>query len=188
MATATLNWTPVGNVYSINQTVYYKAFHDTNWTLLATVGPTVNTASAPGLSDNIIYQFKVRNNCVGSTNSYSNMWELVNIICPTPVYTNSGETTVTFNFTHVGGDISSYLVELLSATDVVLDSKTFNSPGPNVAGFFNSGLTPSTDYKIRVTPKATGDLGDHIAVCGSVSFRTADVICNPPTNVSATLT
>jgi hypothetical protein len=186
MATATLNWTPVGNVYSINQTVYYKALHDANWALLATVGPTVNTASAPGLSDNVIYQFKVRNNCVGGTNSYSNMWELVNIICPTPVNITQGETDAAFNFVHVGGDVSSYLVELLSSADVVLNSQTFSPPASNVTGSF-TGLTPSTDYKIRVTSKATGDLGDHIAVCGSVSFRTNDVVCNPPTSVSATL-
>lgn len=186
MATATINWTPVGNVYSINQTVYYKAIDDAGWTLHSTVSPTTNTTTVSGLLDNVIYQFRVRNNCIGGTNSFSNTGEVINIICPSPVNINQGETATAFNFTHVGGDISSYLVELLSAADVVLDNKTFNSPGANVADTF-TGLTPSTDYKIRVTPKATGDLGDHISVCGSVSFRTNDIVCNPPTDVSAVM-
>lgn len=186
MATATINWTPVGGAYSINQTVYYKAIDDADWTLHSTVGPTINTATVSGLSDNVIYQFRVRNNCIGGTNSFSNTAEVINIICPTPVNINQGETATAFNFTHLGGDITSYLVELLSAADAVLNSQTFNSPGANVAGTF-TGLTPSTDYKIRVTPKATGALGDHISVCGSVSFRTNDIVCDPPTNVSAVM-
>jgi len=186
MATATINWTPVGNVYSINQTVYYKAIDDADWTLHSTVSATTNTGTISGLLDNVIYQFRVQNNCIGNTNSFSNTAEVINITCPSPVNINQGETATAFNFTHVGGDISSYLIELLSAADVVLDSKTFNSPGANVADTF-TGLTPSTDYKIRVTPKATGDLGDHISVCGSVSFRTNDIVCNPPTDVSAVM-
>jgi hypothetical protein len=186
MATATINWTPVNDVFSVNQSVYYKAFDDADWTLFNTVAPSANTATITGLTDNVIYQFRVRNNCIGGGNTFGNTDEAINITCPTPLTVDPAELTADFSFPHLGGDISSYLVELLSAADAVLDDETITSPGSSVTGTF-TGLNPSTDYKIRVTPKATGSQGDYISVCGSISFQTEAVICNPPTGVSAVL-
>lgn len=185
MATATIYWIPGGGAYSQSQDIYYKAIDNPGWTFHSNVSAGVNTADVTGLSENAIYQFRVSNICTGGSSSFSNTGEAIYINCPT-VNINQGETAAAFNFTHLGGDISDYLMELLTVADVVIDSLLFNSPGANIAGTF-SGLSPGTDYKIRVTPKATGGLGDHIAVCGSVSFRTNDVVCDPPTDVSAVM-
>lgn len=186
MASATIIWTPVGGIYSVNQIVYYKALQDAAWTVFATVSSTTDAAIVDNLVDNVLYQFRVQNSCVGGTNANSNLAEVVNLTCPAPINITPTETSAVFSFTHVGGDVSNYLVDLLSSGNTILDSRSINSPGATVTDTF-TGLTPSTDYKIQVTTKVTGTLGDQISICGSVTFRSNDVICNPPTAVIAVM-
>lgn len=184
MATATINWTPAGGTYSLSQDIEYKAIDDGGWTFHSNVSASANSVVISGLTDNVIYQYRITNKCAGGTNTVSAVDEAIYITCPSPVFVNQGLTGVAFNFFHLGGDISGYVVDLLSASDVVLDTKTFGSPGSVVASFFN-GLTPATNYKIRVTPKALGDQAEYTLVCAPVLFTTDS--CSPPTDVSATL-
>jgi hypothetical protein len=184
MATATINWTPAGGTYSLSQDIEYKAIDDGGWTFHSNVSASANSVVISGLTNNIIYQYRITNKCAGGVNTISAVDEAIYIVCPSPVFATQGMTAVAFNFSNPGGDISSYVVDLLSGSDVVLDSKTFASPGSVVASTF-TGLTPGTNYKIRVTTKAVGDQGEYTLACAPVLFTTDS--CNPPTDVSAAL-
>jgi len=177
MATATINWTPDGGADSQDQGVYYKTMQASGWTLSSTVGATIDTATINGLSDNVVYQFRVTNNCVFGYNANSDTTEAINITCPA-VTVDPTIDTVDFSFNHLGGDISHYTVELLNASDTVIGSNDFPSPGAVISGTF-TGLFPVTNYKVRVTVFATGVyIPSFSKVCTPVPVTTDAVVCN----------
>jgi hypothetical protein len=183
MAVANLSWTPVGGAFSLSQNIDYKALNDVGWYLYSNVSADTNSATISGLSYNVIYQFRVGNMCPETLTNLSLVVEGTSLTCPY-VSVTPGFTTAAFSFAHLGGNISAYVVELLSVSDVVLDSKTFNSPGSTVADTF-TGLTLSTTYKIRVTVNAQGSLSLYTQGCPAVTFVTS--VCSPPTEVSAVM-
>jgi hypothetical protein len=184
MATANLSWTPVDDGFSLSQDIEYKAMDDVGWTLHSVVSASTDTAKITGLLDNVIYHIRVTNQCPVGLSGLSTMAEVISLTCP-PVTIDETHTTVTFSFNTLGGDVSAYDVSLLSVSNVVLNTQTFNAPGP-VVSFSFTGLDLSTVYKIRVTPKAQGSLALYTQVCTAVSFTTDS--CEPPTDVSAEMT
>jgi hypothetical protein len=181
MATANLSWTPVDDGFSLSQDVEYKAMDDVGWTLHSVVSASTNTAKITGLLDNVVYQIRITNHCPEALTGLSTMAEVISLTCPS-VSIDESHTTVAFSFDHLGGDVSSYVVDLLSASNDVLNTQTFSSPGAVVSSTF-TGLDLSTLYRIRVAPRAQGSLTLHTLVCIAVSFTTDS--CEPPTDVSA---
>ena len=178
----TLNWTPGAG--SSTQDVDYKLNSAGSWTsavtglLAATTTYTIN-----GLLDNLIYNFRIITNCSGGTPAASSTVSQINIICPT-VTTTATDTTVTYSFPPIGGDVTAYTVALLNAAgDTVLSTQTPAITTP-VTGTF-TGLTASTTYNVRVTATA----GTFSKVCPlNAVVTSATPSCNPPTGVTATLT
>lgn len=184
MATATLNWTPVGGAFSLSQNIDYKAMDDVGWILHSNVSAATNSATITGLADNVIYQFRITNVCPATLVNPGEVFEDTHLTCPT-VLMSPGITNAGFSFDHLGGDVSGYTVDLLSSSDVVLDTKNVSSPGSTVSDSF-TGLTMSTSYKIRVTVKAQGTSVLYTKVCTAVNFTTN--ACNAPTAVAAVMT
>jgi hypothetical protein len=177
MATATINWAPDSGFDSQDQGVYFKTMQASDWTLFSTVDATTNTAVINGLSDNVIYQFRITNNCVFGYEANSDIVETINMTCPA-VTLDPTIDTVDFSFSHSGGDISRYTVDLLNASDAVIASSDFPSPGATVSGTF-SGLTPVTTYKVRVTVFAAGVYVPSFSkVCTPDPITTDAVVCN----------
>jgi hypothetical protein len=171
----TLNWTPGSGATS--QDVQYKLASGSTWTTYATVSGSVNTSSISGLSDNLIYDFRVLSSCSGGSPSASSTVQQIKIICPTVTVTKT-DTTVSYSFTAIGGSVGSYVVNLLDSTGTtVLQTNTA------VSGTF-SGLTASTTYKVRVTANA----GTFTKVCPTQDVTTNAVApCPAPTGLTATL-
>ena len=183
MAIATINWTPGGGGESLSQNINYKAIDDELWTLYDTVDASATTAEISGLDNNVIYQFSITNDCDSIDDSISNIVEDIVITCPT-VDVDTTPTTATFTFTHLGGDITSYSVELLSSSNVFITEIDITSPGATVSDTFTS-LSQNVTYKIRITAFAEGELDSYSLVCATVSFLTP--LCSPPTGVSAVM-
>lgn len=186
MAVANLTWV-VADGGGESQEVYYKKMGIEEWTFFGTVGPEVDAVTITGLVPNRVYQCRLKNNCAEDMSAFSDVAEGAYLTCPDFINTNvDGMTLVGFFFPHVGGDVDSYFVELLSMEDVVLQSKTVApSGGPMVVSFWG-GLTPGTDYQMRVSPKATGEFGVYSGTCAPVGFITSP--CPMPTDVVAEAT
>jgi hypothetical protein len=185
MATANITWSPVGGVFSVSQDVEFKAMGDVGWTLHSNVSNSTNAATITGLSDNIVYQFRITNHCPSALTGVSTLVEGVNLTCPTVSLDHSSDS-VDYSFVDLGGDISSYLVELRNASLAVLDDDVFPSPSGTISGTF-TGLSPSTNYYVWVTVYAVGSTVTFSASCG-VGFVTEAAVCEAPTGVSAVMT
>ena len=182
MATATINWTPPGGAYSQSQDVSYKTMQTSTWNVHSVVSATTSSSVITGLSDNVIYHFRISNNCAFGTNATSNIYEAMHMTCPVVTLDPTADT-VDFSFSHLGGDISHYTVELLNTVDTVIAGTDFFSPEPIVSGTF-AGLYPENDYKVRVTVFAAGVYTPSFSkVCTPVSFTTEAVVCNTPSNL-----
>jgi hypothetical protein len=185
MATANLTWSPVGGVFSVSQDVEFKAMGDVGWTLHSNVSASTSAATITGLLDNVIYQFRITNHCPSALTGLSTVVEGTHLTCPT-LSVDPSSDSVDYSFVDLGGDISMYFVELLNASDVVLDSYVFSSPSGTISGTF-SGLSPSTSYQMRVTVSAAGSAGTFFIVCAPVTIATIAAVCNAPTGVSAVM-
>lgn len=177
----TLNWTPGAG--SSTQDVDYKLNAAGTWTSAVTgLLPATTTYTINGLLDNKIYNFRVVTNCVGGTPASSSTISQINIICPA-VTTTVTDTSASYSFSPIGGDVTAYTVDLLdTAGTSVLATQTPSVSTP-ITGTF-SGLTASTSYNIRVTATA----GTFNKVCPLNSVTTSSTpSCNPPTGVTATL-
>jgi hypothetical protein len=183
MSNAVIQWTPAGGANSLSQDVKYKKKSDAGFTLFGNVGPGVNTATITGLLDNVVYQFMVSNVCAYGGPTPSAQYEGVLFTCPAVNMTPS-HNLVSYNFTHLGGDIDKYVVELLNASGSgVIATNQHTAPSGTISGSF-TGLNPSTAYKIRVTVYA----GTYSKICPANDFSTAAApVCDAPTNVTATL-
>lgn len=185
MATATLNWTPGGGGTSLSQDINYKTIDALGYTFHSNVSASTNTVDITGLSNNTIYQFLITNNCVSGIGALSSIAEAIHFACPV-VDLDITYNSVTFTFTHPGGDITGYHVYLLDDADDIISPLVFTSPGGTVTDSF-TGLTPETNYGIRVVPDAVGDLDTYSVECDIDHFTTEAVVCNTPTGVSASL-
>lgn len=186
MATSSITWTPVGGSNSTGQTVQYKLASDSSWVAHSSVGPNVSAATITGLTDNLIYDFRVVNICSVGGTLPSPLDQAINITCPTinltPTY-----NSLAYSYTHLGGSINSYLVELLNAGNTVVSSQTVSSPSSIVSGNF-TGLASSSIYRTRITAYAIGSSETFNKVCLSSDATTsAPPTCSAPTSVSATL-
>ena len=178
----TLNWTPGAG--SSTQDVEYKLNTAGTWTTAVTgLLPATSTYTINGLLDNRIYNFRIATNCVGGSPAYSAPISQINIICPT-VTTTVTDTSASYSFNPIGGDVTAYTVDLMDSSGVTILASQTPSISTPITGTF-SGLTASTTYKIRVTATA----GTFDKACPLSTVTTSSVpSCNPPTGVTATLT
>lgn len=177
----TLTWT-IGSG-STSQDVQYKLSSAGTWTTHSTVSGSTNSASITGLSDNLIYDFRVVNYCSGGTPGTSTSTQQINIICPT-VSTTPTDTTIAYSFSELGGSVTSYVAKLYDNAGTTELSSQTPSGTTTRSGTFTS-LTAGTGYKIRIIPTA-GTFTK--STCSFISVTTLTTpACNPPTSVTATL-
>lgn len=180
--TAAITWTPGGGGGA--QQVQYKLHSDASFTTYSTVSPSTNSESIPGLSQNLVYDFRVLNNCSGGVPSATSISKL-EIGCVTALLTTA-DISITGQFATLGGSIDGYEVDLLDSTGTsILQSQTFTGPFSSTLSFTFSSLTASTSYNIRVKPSA----GVTVRVnCALSPFTTTSTpACPPPTNLTLTL-
>lgn len=178
---ATLSWT-VG-VGATSQNVQYKLSTSSTWITFSTVSGTATTETVTGLNDNLLYNFRIVTNCPGGTAAPSTVITKINMTCPT-VTTTPTSTTIPYSFPEIGGDVSSYLVRLFNSAGSA-EVTTSTPTGTTTRTGTISGLTASTNYKLRVVPTAGGISKED---CPFISVTTAaPPVCNIPTNVVALL-
>ncbi len=184
MASATLNWTPAGGSSTGQRVEYRVKSVGGSWTVFSTVSSTTNTATVTGLSDNVIYEFRIVNLCSGGDIASMNT-EGVKQTCVTPSNSPTG-TSTTVSFPHLGGEVSKYNIKILTNAMVLITSvdKTGPfSPGSTVSHTF-TGLTPGTTYAIVVSPYVGTYFLDG---CATFDFQTIAPTCSAPTSVTATI-
>lgn len=176
----TLNWTTGGGAAS--QDVQYKLATDSVWITHTSVAGNVISAPINGLQDNLIYDFRVITNCSGGSPAPSMSTQQINIISPA-VTTTVTDSTVSYSFTNVGGSTTGYTVHLLDSAGTSVLQTQSPSISATVSGTF-TGLTASTQYRVRVTTVAGVFNKQGVAV-----IATTDVtpVCNIPTGVTAVL-
>lgn len=178
---ATLSWT-IG-VGATSQNVQYKLSTSSTWITFSTVGGSATTETVTGLNDNLLYNFRIVTNCAGGEPAPSTVITKINIICPSAT-TTSTDTTVSYSFSEIGGDINSYAVKLFNSAGSA-EITTSTPTGTTTRTGTITGLTPSTNYKLRIVPTA-GSISK--TDCPFISVTTADPpVCSIPTNVVATL-
>jgi hypothetical protein len=185
--TATLTWTPAGGSNSASQDVQYRVRGAGSWTTFQTVSASTATLPITGLTDNVIYEFRVVNNCTVGGPTPSNEDEDIKFTCPVLTVTDT-YNSVSVSFTHLGGAVNAYDIQLLNtAGNTVLSTFAVSSPSGTVSHTF-TGLTASTSYNVRVIPKATGDTAYSKTDCALSAVTTDGTpTCDAPTSVSASL-
>jgi hypothetical protein len=149
MAIAHLTWTPGGGV---EQDVKYRRFGDESFTLHSTVGTSVTSADISGLDDNAVYEFEIVNRCFSDLETPSSVVEGADVTCP-GLSVEQAALSLTVSFTHLGGDITSYTVEVyeMPGETFVTSEDVVSFPSPVEVTF--TGLTSGVYYKIKVIPK-----------------------------------
>src|ERR1035437_930908 len=117
MASAILVWTPVNDVNSTDQIVQYKLNTAGTYTTFSTVAKNVGTETVTGLSSNVLYSFRIQNECPVGGTGISNLDEAIVLVCPTPITLTPTYNTIFFSFASVAGTISSYVVQLLNSAE-----------------------------------------------------------------------
>lgn len=180
--TANLTWTPGGG--GGTQVVEYKLANATSYTTYSTVQPTATSATIPGLSPNVIYIFRITNNCASGM-SVANTKQGIEITCPT-ITSIVTDTSIVASFVPLGGDIDSYMVNLYDSTGTtILQSQTFTGPFDVQVSATFTGLIASTSYLVEVNP-AAGSVS-RINCTRITATTTATPGCPLPTNLIVTL-
>lgn len=177
----TLTWTP--GVGSTSQTVQYKLATASTYTTFSTVTGTATTETVTGLSDNLIYDFRISTACNGGTSTTSPVVKKINIICPT-VTVVAASTSLSYSFPEIGGSVGSYAVKLFNSAGTSELASATPTGTTTLSGTFND-LTASTTYKIRVVPTAGTITKTDCAFTTGVTL--APPVCNAPTGVTADL-
>jgi hypothetical protein len=177
----TLTWTP--GVGSTSQTVQYKLATASTYTTFSTVTGTATTETVTGLSDNLIYDFRISTACNGGTSTTSPVVKKINIICPT-VTVVATSTSLAYSFPEIGGSVGTYAVKLFNSAGTSELASSTPTGTTTLSGTF-SDLTASTTYKIRVVPTAGTITKTDCAFTTGVTL--APPVCNAPTGVTADL-
>lgn len=178
----TLTWTP--GVGSTSQSVQYKLASASTWTTFNTLTGTATTETVTGLSDNLIYDFRITTACNGGTSTVSPVVKKINIICPTVTVT-AASTSLSYSFPEIGGSVGSYAVKLFNSAGTSELASQTPTGTTTLTGTFDS-LTASTTYKIRVVP--TADTITKTDCAFTTGVTSAPPTCNAPTAVTAELT
>lgn len=178
---ATLSWS-IGPG-ATTQNVQYKLSTSSTWITFSTVGGSATTETVTGLDSNLLYNFRIVTNCSGGTPAPSAVITKINILCPTVTITST-DTTVSYSFPEIGGDVDSYVVKLYNSAGTT-EVGTSTPTGTTTRTGTITGLTASTAYRLKVVPTA-GSITKTDCEFNSVS-TTAPPVCSIPTDVVATL-
>lgn len=181
MASFDLSWTPASGINSTGQEVQYKESISSTWLVAATLSSTADSYTLEGLDDNVVYDFRISNLCSLGGPTPGGSFQLIGFVCPS-IATTPTYNTVSYTFTHVGGSVTSYRVDLMnSAGTTIIAFKNITSPSGTISESF-TGLTTLTNYNLRLTMKVGTT---YTKVCDLTPFATTNLpTCNMPTGLT----
>jgi len=163
MASITINWIP-SILNSINQEVQYKQASSSTWATHSIVSPSDTNAVITGLNNNVLYDVRILNNCTYGV-VISSKDSVIAMTCPTLSVT-PGENSMVYSFSGTITGVTSYTVQLLNSSNVILQTQN-KSASTFISGTF-SGLTGSTSYKLKLI--VVSPVGNKI--CPPINFST----------------
>lgn len=177
---ATLSWTALGG--ALNYDVDYKLNSSSTWTNAATATTSLSV-SLTGLTENSLYDWRVRANCTGATGAYTQAQFTTLSSTPTcgtvTGLASSGITSsaATISWTALSGALNYDVDFKLNSSSTWTNAATATtSLSVNL-----SGLTASSLYDWRVRANCTGATG----VYSQAQFTTAAVVtCPGPLDIS----
>jgi hypothetical protein len=180
MASFDLSWTPASGLNSTGQRVRYKESVSSTWLIAATLSPTADSYTIEDLDDNVVYDFSILNLCSFGGPTSGPVFQSIDFVCPS-IVTSPSYNMVSFSFTHVGGSVTQYRVDLLDEEgSSIVTFKNITSPSGVVADSF-TGLSATTSYNLRLTMKVGTTYSE---VCDLVPFSTSSLpTCNMPTGL-----
>lgn len=146
---------PPSNSYTVKRRLATDPDVDPSYTTIGT--PSFNSSTNrweildATAVNNTLYVYKAISNCGGSPPSTPSVsYTFANMICPTLTLTPT-DTEIGYSFTHVGGEVNKYDIQLWDSTGTVLLSTNTHTPAfaTPVTGSF-TGLTVTTSYRVRV--------------------------------------
>ncbi len=165
--TATINWELDTNFNIEDQLVQYKADNSSSWTTFSTVSAETTTQAITGLSDNILYDFRIISNCRYGGPATSTIQKTINLTCPS-VTLSSTTTTISYSFTNLSAYITSYIISLFDSSGTTLIGTQALDPTGSLTGTF-TGLIAGTTYNIQVKVIA----GSYNKICPNQSVATS---------------
>lgn len=180
---ASLAWTPGGG--GGTQVVEYKLASAPTWTQYAVYGSTTSSALISGLSSNVIYNFRITNNCSGGA-AAAGTSSSIGLAC-IALSNVTTDTTVASTFTPSGGDVDTIVVQLYDSTGTtLLQTQTFLAPFASSLTATFQGLTASTTYQLVAVPSIGTTYTN--TTCSKVTATTTSVPgCALPTNLTVTI-
>nr|HPN60149.1 T9SS type A sorting domain-containing protein [Chitinophagaceae bacterium] len=177
---AAISWTALGG--ALNYDVDYKLASGSTWTNAATA-TTATSVNLSGLTENSLYDWRVRANCTGATGTYSTAQFTTLSSTPTcgtvSGLTSSGITTAaaTVSWTTLSGALNYDVDYKTNASATWINAAT----GTTSTSVSLSGLAAGTLYDWRVRANCTGATG---AYTQAQFTTTAAVTCPGPYDVS----
>ena len=177
---ATISWTALSG--ALNYDVDYKLASASTWTNAATA-TTATSVNLSGLTENSLYDWRVRANCTGATGTYSTAQFTTLSSTPTcgtvSGLTSSGITTAaaTVSWTALSGALNYDVDYKTNASATWINAAT----GTSSTSVSLSGLAAGTLYDWRVRANCTGATG---AYTQAQFTTTAAVTCPGPYDVS----
>ncbi len=177
---ATISWTALSG--ALNYDVDYKLASASTWTNAATA-TTATSVNLSGLTENSLYDWRVRANCTGATGTYSTAQFTTLSSTPTcgtvSGLTSSGITTAaaTASWTALSGALNYDVDYKTNASATWINATT----GTSSTSVSLSGLAAGTLYDWRVRANCTGATG---AYTQAQFTTTAAVTCPGPYDVS----
>ena len=177
---ATISWTALSG--ALNYDVDYKLASASTWTNAATA-TTATSVNLSGLTENSLYDWRVRANCTGATGTYSTAQFTTLSSTPTcgtvSGLTSSGITTAaaTASWTALSGALNYDVDYKTNASATWINAAT----GTSSTSVSLSGLAAGTLYDWRVRANCTGATG---AYTQAQFTTTAAVTCPGPYDVS----
>ena len=194
MADFILSWAIAGSPNNGLQTIQYRHYGDSAWTTYSTEAVGVTTKTIIGLDDNVVYEFRIVNNCATGATSPSNVLEEVVKVCPVFKLlesTNCGE--IEFNFQEpnpANPDIVDYTINLYQLGNPTPIDSYFvlatNVPGASISNTFTN-LSGNTTYQVNIVMHIQGSIL-YTLVCPKQNVTTiAADPCDPITDLVAEL-
>lgn len=180
--TASLTWIPGGG--GGTQTLEYKLATSSTYTTFGSYPATTSSSSITGLSQNVLYNFRITNNCSGGSASLASS-SSASISC-IAVSNISTDTTIVSTLVPPSGDLDSIIVSLYDSTGfTVLSSQTFNAPFASQIVATFTGLTPSTTYQVGAASFIRAIT--NVSCSKATTSTTAIPGCALPTNLTVTI-
>lgn len=147
---------------------------------------TATTATTPTLSDNVVYEFKVKTICTfGEVDNFDGVKESIIFSCITPTvnFTNQNSTA---SLDLTGSDITKvrFILKKQSDNSVVFGPQVVTRTGNTASASSGNVLIGSTDYYWQTELYANVNGVEVISsVCQAPPFTTQPDICEPVTSL-----